>query len=360
MPAANGVRSGAEAFWPMGDRQTRRGGRLGYGNAMLEAVLLNLLAAAIWEPGLSPLLAGASKLSRDDLEATGSSRFQAAVGLALHRLDKAFRDGLLDRDDLANFLGTPDVRSIVKSVYLFRLDASIRGLDSARADFLALWDRRAVAEHDVGMAVYDGLLAAIEDSLDVAVSDGVLSAHEAKSAARHKLTTDHLEALDRKLSLLTGESPIDPAAIDVFEGQLRAEVVNRNAHITPPDFYGAPRVEIDRLYVPANLSDPRRTDGNERQRRPIDRWLRGIHRAVVLGNPGGGKSTLAKKLCHAVGNRSPGWQIAGFAPSPMLIVLRDYGAAKTDRGTSIRDFVEDVARSSFNLTSPKGCLSTFS
>ncbi len=322
---------------------------------VLEAILLNLLASAIWDLAVSPILAGGvSQQGTGDAE---DSPFRQAVARSLDLLSGPSADGHFDLDRLADFLSASEIRALVRALYLFRLDENGRGVEQARADFLQLWERGGLSEDDVGIGVFDALLTGVEQALDVAIAEGILSAHEARSAARHQMTKDHLEAIGRKLSLLLDDgNQFDPAAADQFETDLRAEVVRRHAHITPPDFFGAPRVPIESLYVPPRLIPAPRTSQEGSAALTIPAWLKASHRSIVLGDPGGGKSTLAKKICYSVGSHTQGWELTSGWYSPVLVVLRDYATAKTERGTSIRDFIEDLARSSYQLDVPEGAL----
>jgi hypothetical protein len=315
----------------------------------LEGVLINLLSQALWELALVPIFRASTS---QDAARVGS--FTEALGRAHQSLEAVSAHGEVDEDALAQFLDSRSVRTLIRTLYLFRLDSNMRGVEQARADFEVLWDEVGLGAPDIGMGVFDALVEAIEDTLDEAIREGLLSAHEAKSSARHRMTEEHLEALNRKLSLLIDDE-LDPNQAEQFEQELRAEVVRRNSHITPPDFFGAPRVEIDKLYVPPLLVGPRLSD-TENPRIAVSDWVGVLFRGVVLGNPGGGKSTLARKLCHAVGARSAGWEIAGSWYTPVLVELRAYGAAKTDRGLSIREFIEDLAHSSLQLEVPDGAI----
>ena len=59
---------------------------------------------------------------------------------------------------------------------------------------------------------------------------------------------EQLDAIQRRLD----QSPVTPAEIEGYEKMLLAEA--RTAHVEPPDFYGAPRVRIDRLYVAPEIA----------------------------------------------------------------------------------------------------------
>ncbi|HYD48414.1 MAG TPA: NACHT domain-containing protein, partial [Terriglobales bacterium] len=68
-------------------------------------------------------------------------------------------------------------------------------------------------------------------------------------------------------------------------------------------------------------------------------------RNVVLGDPGGGKSTLARKTAYDVSTDAT-------EVCAVFVTVRDYGAAKKDRQLSILEFVRESARTTYQLEEP--------
>jgi hypothetical protein len=81
-------------------------------------------------------------------------------------------------------------------------------------------------------------------------------------------------------------------------------------------------------------------------------FLSGIYRAVLLGNPGGGKSTFTLKLCHVLATCYLERLFAGREVTPILVVLRDYGAKKKELNCSILQFIETTANSDYQIQPP--------
>jgi len=316
---------------------------------VIEAVLLNLLATAIWELGLDPLLRPQTRLEAPHPSSDEArDRYHDAVRIAIEGLSALETGGSLGEADVAELLGSAEVRALIRSMYLFRLDTSTGAPPAAQQDFERMASAAGAAPAD-GELIFQTLLTAVENSLDAALAEGVLSAHEARSAARHHVAVDHLTALDRKLDLLRqGSAPSQPDVSRV-EQHLCDEAIARHGTITPPDFYASPRVAIDRLYVPPHLISPKHSEEDEPPRLAASDWTATISRSVILGNPGGGKSTLAKKLCSALADKEPGWQVRGRWLTPVLVVLRDYATAKRDRGHSIAGSIEALASSSYQI-----------
>src|SRR5712692_7645203 len=83
--------------------------------------------------------------------------------------------------------------------------------------------------------------------------------------------------------------------------------------------------------------------------------LLGTFRAVILGNPGGGKSTLAHKLCYDLTTHYAERIFSGRKNiTPIMVVLRDYGPEKKNHNCSILEFIQARAKADFQLRPPLG------
>lgn len=322
---------------------------------MIEAVLLSIFAQAIWEVGLSPLLRGSATSA--PTEAVGElhkSRYESSVREAVQKLTALEGDGL-DPDLLSKFLSQRAVKNLIMSLFVFRLDEQGLGTEQARAEFVALWEQASLGDSSQAEKAFTALLSGAEQALGIAIRDGLLSAHEARSAARHQMMLQHLDAMERRTRYLVQGAPLSMDEVDQLELELRREVHSRHGTITPPDFYAAPRVPIDQLYVMPNLIRRAGSEGEEEQQLTVSQWLDQLEYGVVLGDPGGGKSTLASKLCHGLSGDS-GWTVAGQSYTPVVVTLREYSAIRKDRGLSIVDYIEDVASTRYQLNVPAGAV----
>jgi energy-coupling factor transporter ATP-binding protein EcfA2 len=321
---------------------------------VLDGVLMNLLAQAIWELALSPALRGLGNWLLGGNAGKNQALYQASVDRAFATIERLADDAELSSDEVSRFLEQAEVRTLVKSLYLFRLsDDRERGLPESAEEFEALWTRYGLSSPEIAGGVFDALVTATDETLQTSIEEGVLSAHEAKSAARHRLTTEHLEAMQRTLRLISDSEPISPRDATAFANLLTAEVGSRNAHMSPPDMFSMPRVEIDKLYVLPHLTTRTNADAQDPETLTVDAWLDRLHRAVLLGNPGAGKSTLSKKLCHLLATVSGSPGVAGRPYAPFLIVLRDFAPRKKEKGLSIRAYMEELATANFQLDVPR-------
>ncbi len=120
-----------------------------------------------------------------------------------------------------------------------------------------------------------------------------------------------------------------------FEETFRAQLVLRHGVLVSPIYGSArPKVPLDALYVAPNL-----VSQNTKQPLELVDFLKKTERVVVLGQPGGGKSTLANKICVDLAS---GQADTASAPVPFLIVLREYETYQKTIGGTILEFTSNV------------------
>ena len=151
-----------------------------------------------------------------------------------------------------------------------------------------------------------------------------------------------LNAIDRHLTALDGRP--DPKSDAEWAARYRRQAVRAYGDIEPPDFARRRKVPIDDLYVPPDIIEPgavRDADGNPRTIGFDDLTAR-VDRTVLLGDPGGGKSTASRVLTHR-------WASDFAERVPFLVVLRDFGGAK-----SVVEHIEDRLNAFHQCAAPPG------
>ena len=259
-----------------------------------------------------------------------------------------------------SFLVSPEVESILRQVFSTQL---LRGdpqhVADMRSEFhsslaLHLGPEREVP-NDLSDALFETLLASCSRALDAALNRGSISALAAKVTSDNRLLLSEIAGINANLSFLRETNGLQPSKINEFEKTFRNKVANAHQYIVPHDVDSAKRVAIDKLYVSSDLI---RID-----RKETAVWTAGIpardfrsvsHRSVILGNPGGGKSTFATKLCHDVATHYSDRLFAGRLLTPVFVTLREYGIQKKNRGHSIAQFIESIASSDYQTIVPQG------
>jgi hypothetical protein len=112
-------------------------------------------------------------------------------------------------------------------------------------------------------------------------------------------------------------------------------------------------VPIDQLFVSPHIEQITRGTTRPPSNLPFEAFLRSLNRAVLLGNPGVGKSTLASKICHDLALATSPLLADQPHATPIVVVLRQYGAARKDRSLSILQFIEETAHADCQAGPPK-------
>ncbi len=279
-------------------------------------------------------------------------RAAESVSEAIEPLGKA------EIDQICLFLTSSEVEGIVRQIYAASiLEIREQNLELIEQEFLqgfSLYTNIPENElRDSVKPIFEALIGGCEAALTVAIGQGRLSAHEAKSAFRHRILYDEIATLKKNLELLTAPQKPNVQEILKFEATYRQQVANRHNKITPPYLDSVKKLPIDALYVTPNFLVAN-TKEQESLSLNISEFRQIIYRTVLLGNPGVGKSTFTKKLCYDLASRYSERLLAGRKVTPILVILHDYGAKKKEFGYSILQFIETTATSDYQVEFPEG------
>lgn len=156
-----------------------------------------------------------------------------------------------------------------------------------------------------------------------------------------------LEAIERHMEAM--HSPHDSVIENQFWERYRLHVLEQHGTIEPPDFDRRRRVPIADLYVSPEIVrevSPEATDTSGHQ---VDLYNdKEIDRTVLLGSPGGGKTTASNVLLfrHA---QDPNLRI------PFLITLREFGANDPPQW-SVAEYLAYRLRTFYQCTAPEGAI----
>ena len=171
-----------------------------------------------------------------------------------------------------------------------------------------------------------------------------------RSAFRHHILLDHIQSIQRNVEFLTNENSFDLNEVLDFEKSYRKAIKTRHGTIIPPFFDATRKIPINEIYVAPEIVS-RKNEAELRFASTSEAFFSAMHRTVLLGNPGGGKSTFTLKFCYDLVTN----QLALFGQSvtPILVILRDYGAYKKEKRCSILDFIEITSNANYQLPPPK-------
>lgn len=261
-------------------------------------------------------------------------------------------------EEICLFLGSPEVEGLIRQIFSAKLIEKLytNNIELVQQEFIYYFTSYFVVSDNLDTSniksLFEKILLVCESTLNEFVNQGRLSAHESKSMLRHHILLSEIANIKKNLSLMLAESVVDLKAVLEFELKYRQQVSDRHAYITPPNFDISRRIPLENLYVtPDFIFDKGRSP--QEQAIPFELFLSSIHRSVVLGSPGGGKSTLTAKICRELGVSYSGRPVSNKRLTPILVVLREYGAEKKERGTSILQFIESQSNKRYQLLPPK-------
>ncbi|HDZ19799.1 hypothetical protein LCGC14_0303940 [marine sediment metagenome] len=257
------------------------------------------------------------------------------------------------------FLTSPEADMLLRRLYSSHVAQSdaetFAGVQTTFTDALSLYiDMEQDEAKAFGDEVFSVFYESTQRAIAAAIEKGNLAAHEAQSILRFRVLRDELLAIKKAVESTISPAPVDIDDIASFEESYRREVTAKYGQITPPDFDTAKKWPIGKLYVPPTLA--RLDSETDDKSLSYDEFVSEVYRAVVLGDPGGGKSTLVAKIASDAAANPEERLVGGRQATPMLVVLRDYGTERKKDNCSIAQFIEKRSASTYQLVPPVGAL----
>lgn len=132
-----------------------------------------------------------------------------------------------------------------------------------------------------------------------------------------------------------------------FLDRYARQVRERHGKLQPPDFERRRRIAVDKIYVNTDVY-PHPEFGADDDHAPMKVMDLAEHldRTVLLGDPGGGKTTAANVLANHFAD-NPGQRI------PFVVTLREYAAADPPE-RSVAGHIEHVLETLYQCQAPDG------
>ncbi|MEU5543562.1 NACHT domain-containing protein [Streptomyces sioyaensis] len=186
---------------------------------------------------------------------------------------------------------------------------------------------------------YDGEICGIVGRLQGASSEFL---PRIKSEAFSTRMIASLRAIERRLESFGTSSPKEERE---FIRRYRNHVLENFGKIEPPDFERRRRVPIEDLYVPPEITRMGSSPVDS-----VNTWelIDRIDRTVLLGDPGGGKTTASNVIMH--------WHAkSGDRRVPFLVTLREF-ASQDPPARSVLGHIENNLETFYQCPAPKGLI----
>ena len=290
-------------------------------------------------------------------EADGQAAIRKAVAASFETLSEVPAiDPAIGGERLRDYFASSEAHLILRRLFITRLtEDEPESVDAIRDEFAASLAFAAAPDPSVEDAelrrLFDVLVEGVDSSLTLAIERNVLAAHDAREMLRFRRLASQLIEIRRNIALLTTAGLPDLATINRFAAEYRRLVAAREGLIAPPSLDTNERRPIDELYVAPRFEVAGAVEGSGERFVDYPAMRASIGRTVVLGDPGGGKSTFTQKLCTDVAKTG---SASDADITPIRVVLRDYGAAKKQTPCSLLDFIEQTARSIYQIDAVPG------
>ena len=161
-------------------------------------------------------------------------------------------------------------------------------------------------------------------------------------------------APEQRSPLVFDAQPLFP----VFERVYRRQARSYHQWMLLPDYRRIEKCQIDNIYVSQFLDRAGKDNESSKKRFTLEQFFSRALRAIVLGNPGEGKSAFAQKLCYDLSEPREESRFQRSNSLPFLVALREYDVAKRLARRSIIQFIEENCQATLQLALPQGAVET--
>ncbi|MCX2952315.1 NACHT domain-containing protein [Lentzea sp. NEAU-D7] len=263
---------------------------------------------------------------------------------------------------LSNFVRSAEFNSIaMKIVAEYFIKKKPGQVDEARYDA----EKELAALLKLQMPSFSNALCAEASSLLVEqivldassyLTDSHLSKFLPKQAAGEiaRIAAGQASNVDQDCSVISAIKSL--AEIEKFERDLREQIKSTHSKMRLPHWGTKKLVAWESLYVQPRIALVSNNERREvhREHVSLTEIFASSTRCVILGDPGGGKSTLSFKTAYdlAIGSDHK----VASASVPMVVVLRDFAVAFQSKKATIAEHLADLCRSPYELNPPDGAI----
>jgi hypothetical protein len=252
---------------------------------------------------------------------------------------------------LTTFVGLPDFEQVAIQLTGLTLQRKSprKYLDDLRQSLSDLLRLHSVASGHTA----ERLAALLLDQLQLAVVSAVGevggSRHPADMPGITASVSARAAAAARNSQLLERFENIE--VVNSFTKSVRAQIGKLESNVRPPQMTSGRKFPLSRLYIDRQVklhgSTPANTDVQFAPKDLLSQQLR----AVVLGDPGGGKSTLATKLCSDLARSRRADDVV-----PFMVVMRDFAQHFERDQLSVVNYLRVLSSGRYQVEATADCI----
>lgn len=269
--------------------------------------------------------------------------------------------------EIITFLSSPEMRNIAFSLAIESIFGRCGNKSNQLSKQLKIQVRSLLAlTTSLKSANLDAAAEVVFSAMSTAVTDRIAELlHGDKPFSRVtrasvlKLQDSFISSVVRNSEVLAEISNL--ASFKAFEDEFNLQVRNLYGTMRLPHAGATRRVPYEKLYVQPTVQFIKQnaeasTLPNEhlsvQDRVTVEDLANHVARVVLLGDPGGGKSTLSLRLTYDCASG------AGLTGSsiPFLVVLREYAAELSKRTIPLVEYLDQICRVPLSVTPPAGAL----
>lgn len=264
------------------------------------------------------------------------------INLEINNLNEEFE---INFESICRFFKYPEIECVIRQIYASTLPWSFhdKSIKEIKKEFTILLSQYfGVKEEKIsGLAsiLFTILIEGCQETLSKQIFNSEFLTLVAMSNYNIKIIMDELGGVRKNNEFLLKEE-VDSKEIHRFFGIYRDLLRERHRWIPISNFEGIVRKPIDKIYVCPNFIKRKEENRNNKPLEFFD-FISRIHRAVILGDPGSGKTTFTKKMCYELSSRYSDRLFAGREIVPFVVVVKDYQAEKIKNNISIIDFISE-------------------